>query len=113
MLCRQENQFKKVGMVQIIKLKHSAISEKANSDQDKARLLAVQHAESRASINALPSSQLGLLLDKETIRISVGIRLGMKICEEHKYVCCSLVGTTGRHGLSCLKISGRYSRHHG
>lgn len=44
---------------------------------------------------------------------SVAIRLGLPICQEHKCVCGSLVDTSGRHELSCLKITGRYIRHHG
>lgn len=79
--------------------------------EDKARLLAVQEPEAGAWINALPSPQLGLLLNSEDVRISVGIRLGLAICKRHNCICGSPVDVTGGHGLSCLKISGRYSRH--
>ena len=99
--------------IPIIQLKHTAIITNAQSPADKARLLAIQRPESGAWLNALPSPQLGLLLDPDTVRISVGLRLGLPLCEEHKCICGSLVDSTGRHGLSCLKITGRYFRHHG
>lgn len=63
-----------------------------------------------ASINALPSPHLGLLLNSETIRIPVGITFGLSICEQHNCICGSIVDLTGRHGSSCLTIVGRYSR---
>ncbi|CAK1589334.1 unnamed protein product [Parnassius mnemosyne] len=82
-----------------------------HSDQDKARLLAVSTKESSHWLHALPSSNLGTLLDRESLRIAVGIRLGAAICQPHQCPCGNSVDKFGLHGLSCKKSAGRFSRH--
>ena len=76
-----------------------------------ARLRAAASPHSGAWLQALPSSSLGLLLDDETTRISVALRLGAPICEPHKCRCGKQVNSLGHHGLSCLKSAGRLPRH--
>ena len=51
-------------------------------------------------------------MDDEAIRVSVGLRLGAKLCEKHTCQCGSPVEINGRHSLACKKSSGRISRHH-
>ena len=51
---------------------------------DSARLLAASAPHSGAWLNTLPLSTLGLHLDADTVRTSVSLRLGSKICEPHK-----------------------------
>ena len=77
----------------------------------KARLLASSATESGAWLNALPSPSLGLHLPNDSFRISVALRLGAEICQEHKCSCGSLVNNLGLHGLSCRRSAGRLSRH--
>ncbi|GAV09243.1 hypothetical protein RvY_18815 [Ramazzottius varieornatus] len=60
---------------------------------------------------ALPVSTLGNLLDDNSFRISVGLRLGAKLCETHICRCGTKVDSTGRHGLACKHSAGRHSRH--
>ena len=44
--------------------------------------------------------------------MSVGLRLGLNLCEPHPCPCGSIVDARGIHGLSCRRSSGRMSRHH-
>lgn len=48
-----------------------------------ARLRAVSQSESGSRLQALPSSQLGTLLDVDPLRVIVALRLGCKVCELH------------------------------
>ena len=77
----------------------------------KARLLAASSPNTGDWIQALPSSNLGLHMDNETIRVSVALRLGMKICEPHRCRCGRMVDQLGHHGLSCRRSAGRLPRH--
>lgn len=85
--------------------------ESAPNNSEKARLLAVSAAESGLWLHALPSQNLGTLLDPNSLRIAVGLRLGSKIVEPHKCTCGINVDRYGRHGLSCIKSAGRFYRH--
>ena len=78
---------------------------------DKARLRAAASKKSGAWLDALPVSSLGNLLDNDGLRISVGLRLGANLCEEHTCKCGATVNTKGHHGLSCRFSAGRHSRH--
>lgn len=90
---------------------HQTLANSLSSDQDQARLLAVQAKESSSWLQALPSSNVGTLLDDLSFRIAVALRLGCKLCQPHKCICGSWVDTYGHHGLSCPKSAGRFSRH--
>ena len=78
----------------------------------KARLLAVTAPHAGDWLHALPISSCGLRLDDETIRVSVGLRLGLNLCEPHRCPCGQQVDSRGTHGLACKLSSGRISRHH-
>ena len=56
-------------------------------------------------------SSCGLRLDGEAIRIAVGLRLGLDICEPYTCVCGTMVDVRGSHALSCKRLSGRLIRH--
>ncbi len=77
----------------------------------RARLLASSTKESSKWLQVVPSSQLGLLLDNNTARIAVGLRLGCNLCEEHKCVCGVNVKKDGIHGLSCRRSAGKIAIH--
>ena len=80
----------------------------------KARLLASQQKESGAWITAPPVSSLGLRMANESIRVAVGLRLGVPLCTPHTcHLCGSLVDASGVHGLSCRRSQGRIPRHKG
>jgi len=66
-----------------------------------APLLSVSSSESGAWCNALPVPSLGTKVDNESLRIALGLHLGVPIVFEHKSVCGSTVDTFGIHGLAC------------
>lgn len=74
------------------------------TDDDKARILAICNSESGAWMHALPSSSIGTLLDNNSFRIIIGLRLGMDICITHTCRCGSQVDKKGHHGLKCRKL---------
>ena len=74
-------------------------------------MLALSTRESGAWLHALPVSTVGNLLNDETLKISVALRLGAPICRPHRCICQEEVDPLGHHGLSCAKSRGRYSRH--
>ncbi|XP_063389112.1 uncharacterized protein LOC134674887 [Cydia fagiglandana] len=82
------------------------------SGADLARLMAVSRPESGAWLHALPSPHLGTLLDNDSLRIAVALRLGCKVCDAHRCICGVLVEENGHHGLSCQRCAGRFPRHH-
>lgn len=79
---------------------------------DRARLKAVSMPESGAWLHALPSPHLGTLLDDESMRVAVALRLGCDVCEPHLCICGAMVESSGHHALSCGRCAGRFSRHH-
>jgi len=83
----------------------------ASSTVDKSRLLSACSNSAGKWLEALPSSNLGTLLDNHTLRIATSLTLGSKICESHTCICGFQVEENGLHGLSCLKSAGRRSRH--
>ena len=49
----------------------------------RARLLDTAQRESRACLNALPVSSLRTLLDSESIRVAIALRVGADVCIPH------------------------------
>jgi hypothetical protein len=95
----------------ICKQVHSHLLDSCATTQEKARLLALSERESGSWLHALPSTNYGTLLDCNTLRLAVGLRLGAEIVSPHRCPCGILVGSLGHHGLSCAKSAGRLSRH--
>ena len=62
-------------------------------------------------LNVIPCKYLGLKLDDQQLRISIGLRLRANICVAHTCHCGKRVERDGLHGLSCTKRTGRFSRH--
>lgn len=89
----------------------SALLRAAQTDVDKARLLAAATSSSGSWLKALPLAAIGLKLDDEAVRIAVGLRLGTALCEPHQCPCGAAVDCRGIHGLSCKVSAGRHSRH--
>ena len=66
----------------------------------------------RFQLIAIPACKnLGLKLDDQQLRISIGLRLGANICVAHTCDCGKRVERDCLHGLSCTKSAGRFSRH--
>ena len=86
--------------------------ETASDPRAQARLLATTTKESGAWLHALPISSLGLRMDDKVVRIAVGLRLGVPLCQPHNcYHCGAAVDELATHGLSCPKSQGRHPRH--
>ena len=83
----------------------------ATSDIDKARLLAVKSDHGSEWIFALPISACGLRISNEAVRIAIGLRLGLNICEPHSCPCDLVADSKGINGLSCKRSAGRSIRH--
>lgn len=80
------------------------------TDLGRSRLLASKTKESGAWLNAFPASSLGTLLDNQSFRIAISLRLGTPLCHPHQCICGSTVDEFGMHGLSCKRSAGRKSR---
>ena len=92
---------------------HQGLLEKQTAPVEKARLIAVASEHSSDWMNALPIKGSELKLDDTSLRIAVGLRLGLEIVSPHRCNGCNqLVDPWGRHGLSCLKnVKGTHARH--
>ena len=55
--------------------------------------------------------ELGILLEPETLRIAVALRVGARVCEPHTCRCGRVMDSRGLHGLSCKYSAGRHPRH--
>ena len=62
-------------------------------------------------LNDVPCKNLGLKLDDQQLRISIGLRLGANICVAQTCHCGKKVERDGVHGLFCTKSAGGFSRH--
>jgi hypothetical protein len=78
---------------------------------DSARFLAAQRKESNAWLHAFPSRNIGTFMDNKILQICVANRFGCETFEKHTCYCGFRVSNDGRHGLSCSKNKGRFSRH--
>ena len=77
----------------------------------RARLLATAQRESGAWLNALPVSSLGTLLDSESFKVAIALRMGADVCIPHSCRCGGRMDSRGLHGLSCRYSAGRFPRH--
>ncbi|XP_029657785.1 uncharacterized protein LOC115232047 [Octopus sinensis] len=76
-----------------------------------ACLLSAAHEHSGSWLDAYPTSSTGSLLDNETLRIGVALRLGLDVCAPHPCRCGGTVDVKGLHPLSCRRSAGRSPRH--
>ena len=77
----------------------------------RARLLSAAAPESGAWLHAAPAATLGTLLDRETLRVAIALRLGADVCSPHCCKCGSLADSKGYHALTCRFSAGRHPRH--
>ena len=96
----------------VVKHLYQSLSERQPSRYHKARLLAAAADHSGDWLHAIPISACGLRLSNESIRIAIGLRLGVEICQPFNCSCGTLVDALGSHSLSCIRNPGRAQRHH-
>ena len=77
----------------------------------RARLMAMAQKKSGAWLNALPVSSLGTLLDPESFRVVIALRVGADVGISHSCRCGGRMDSRGLHGLSCKYSAGRFPRH--
>ena len=77
----------------------------------RAILMAMTQKETGAWLNALPVSSLGTLLDPESFRVAIALRVGADVCIPHSCRCGGIIDGRGLHGLSCKYSAGRFPRH--
>ena len=80
-------------------------------ERTRARLLASCAPGSGVWMNAIPSAPLGLNLDNNSLRIAIGLRLGVPLVMPHQCQCGAAVDKLGHHGLACKRSAGRHLRH--
>jgi hypothetical protein len=80
-------------------------------ERTSARLLASRAPDSGIWLSAVPCASLGLNLDDNALRVSVGLRLGSPLVLEHQCPCGATVDKFGHHGLACKLSAGRHLRH--
>ncbi|KAJ4433070.1 hypothetical protein ANN_15327 [Periplaneta americana] len=80
------------------------------SEQDLARLLALQESEFRPLLLALPSPYISTLIDT-SFKIAMALRLDCKLCQPHQCICGGIADIDGHHALSCARSKGRIPRH--
>ena len=95
----------------VCQFQYEALLSRTTGDAEHARLLALCSPRSGDWLKALPLSSCGLRLDDDTIRVTIGLHLGARLCEPHGCPCGSQVDSKGLHGLSCKRSAGRTSRH--
>ena len=95
----------------IVQLKFSQLVERYTDTYDMARQLAASSKHSCDWLHAIPISFCRLRLDDKVVRIAVGLRLGINICEPHVCICGLVVDVRGSHALSCKHTSGLLTRH--
>ena len=77
----------------------------------RARLMATVQTERGAWLNASPVSSLGTLLDPESIRVAIALRVGADVCIPHSCRCGGRMDSIGLHGMSCKYSAGCSPKH--
>ncbi|XP_072947725.1 uncharacterized protein [Epargyreus clarus] len=90
---------------------HTSLLDSSTCSAERARLLAVSVKESGFWLHAIPSSNLGTVLDNTSFSIAVSLRLVLTLNHPHCCPCGVQVDHLGHHGLSCRRSAGRQSRH--
>ena len=77
----------------------------SESASEEARKKALSHKMSGRWLEALPSVELGTMLDNNTFRIAAALRLGLPFTQPYTCTRCSeMVPSTGEHALHCLRL---------
>src|SRR6218665_2181174 len=76
-----------------------------------ARLNAVTYPHAGDWLSTIPVRNCGLDLSNESIRVAIGLRLGLDLCTPHQCQCGKTADPGGHHGLVCRQSAGRSARH--
>ena len=89
---------------------HMDLLQNCPSDIKKARILANVSEYSGSLLNVLLCSSLETLLDYQSFRVSIALRLSLPICHPHSCVCGKFLDKFERHGLDGKFSFGRKCR---
>lgn len=95
----------------IVMREHKTLIDSNPDPRHQARIKAVSARRASDWIFALPISACGLRMDNESVRVSIGLRLGTDLCQPHVCPCGAMATSDGSHGLSCRLGPGRIARH--
>jgi hypothetical protein len=96
----------------LVAQKMEALEASADSDIERARLLASRQARASAWLEALPGAAVGTLLFPNHFRVCVALRLGAPLYRPHTCARCGqLSDAAGVHALACPRSAGRIPRH--
>ncbi|KAJ4434286.1 hypothetical protein ANN_22838 [Periplaneta americana] len=87
----------------LISLVKVSLQSSFSSDTDRARFSALQQHFSGSWLHAIPSPNIGTLMDPRSFKVSVAYI--------HKCVCGNIEDSYGHHALSCVMSKGHLSRH--
>ena len=85
--------------------------EKTLNQHKLASLVSASQNCSGAWLNCLPNSATSGLLDDESFRIAISLRIGLRLCSPHKCRCGAQIDPHGRHPLYCKLRAGCIFRH--
>ena len=77
----------------------------------RARLRATVQKETGAWLHTLPVLSLGTLLDSESFRVAIALRVVAVVFIPHSCRCCGMMDSRGLHGLSCRLSASHFPRH--
>ena len=66
--------------------------------------------ERRAWLNALPVLSFGALLDSDSFRVPIALRVDADICIPHSCRCSGIMDSRGLHSLFCKYSAGHFKR---
>ena len=90
----------------------AALLYQASDAITRACLLTSLLEESGAWLHSVPNSSLGLKMDSEIIRVTVGLHHGVPLCSRHSYQHCGAAyDRFGLLVLSCHFNTGPYNHH--
>ena len=95
----------------LMRLKADGVLIAAQSQSDKARLIAASAPHTQDDLAALPCSFVGTCMDDSFLRIAVALRSGLPVSTEHTCICGVVADAYGSYALSCNKTNGRHARH--
>ena len=95
----------------VIEVLNCRLDSMCPSNMDQARILADSAPHSGDWLHAIPSSNWGLLLENEELRIAVGLRIGAPLCLPRECVCGGTVDALGHHWFVCKKGAGKQISH--
>ena len=72
---------------------------------------AASHPESGVRLDCIRNNRIGNLIDNDTLRIGIALRVGFSVCIPHRSKCGMTVDASGTRPLPCRFSAARIPRH--